>query len=109
MSARREIRRAGRRRANRWDRNIGINRQQLVITVRSHVTDGERGVRRNLLFDLQRVRFHGGGLEVRLYTAGRNLRASGDGRSGNNVDARQRDVFEGQDGVERTVLVEAIT
>ena len=108
-SARGEVRRAGRRRANRGDRNIGIDRQQLVITVRSDVTDRERGVRGDLLFDLQRVRFHGGSLEIRLYAAGRNLRASGDGRSGNNVDARKRDVFQGQDGVERTVLVKAIT
>src|SRR6266403_4159447 len=80
-----------------------------MITVRPDVTYRERRAWGDLLFDLQRVRFHGGGLEIRLYTAGRNLRARGDRSAGNNVDARKRDVLEGKDGVERAVLVEAIT
>ena len=80
-----------------------------MITVRPDVADCERGARGDLLFDLQRVRFHGWGLEIRLYTAGRNLRASGDRSAGNNVDARKREVLEGKDSVERAVLVEAIT
>src|SRR5439155_2313027 len=95
--------------ADRGGRSLRAYPEQLVICVRCGVPDRERGVRGDLLFDLQRVRFHGGSLEIRLYAAGRNLRASGDGRSGNNVDARERDVFQGQDGVERTVLVKAIT
>ena len=80
-----------------------------MVTVRPDVTDREQGARGDLLFDLQRIRFHGGGLEIRLYAARRNLRAGGDRSAGNNVDARKRDVLESKDGVERAVLVEAIT
>jgi len=67
-----------------------------MITVRPDVTDRERRAWGDLLFDLQRVRFHGGSLEIRLYTAGRNHSRRGDRSAGNNVDARKRDLLEGQ-------------
>ncbi len=79
-----------------------------MIAVGADVADRERGVGRELVFDAERPGDQGGRLHVRLYAAGDELGARGDGGGGIDEQLGDGQRREAVDGIERSVLVGAV-
>jgi hypothetical protein len=80
-----------------------------MVTMGADIADGQDSIRVNLLLDLERVGHDSRSIQqVRLHTARRDESSARQRGSGDKIQGGYMHILQGERGVERSVLIQAV-